>query len=888
MSMLMAVWVSGAALGQVTESVGPCQHIKNGGFESSVLTEDGKDTVRIDDWEAWPKAWTCKPGKQATTRPTSKQPYPSVSQGAQYAVLVLRKGQVDSTWLSQRLGQVTLQDVGKVYVATVDGGARLQDLTKIAELEVAFRTGVQKGQPGDSLGQPGRYPLLDGQGMRPVSTWFAPSANDVGKPISLVIRLTGVSVQSGSDQYVIDNARLTVGPADRLESMLSGLPRAASSLLAVQLWKQKGILPSDMMKRYLLTALDKAQKDWRNDYEQRKTPAQITAYQERLKARFVQSIGGLPERSPLNARTVGTVSKPGYRVEKVLFNSQPAHAVSAALFLPDPSRHKPPYPGVIVPCGHSLTGKAMDLYQRACALAALNGLAALIFDPIDQGERHQSLDTTGKGRFGGTSGHNMVAAGSIPLGRSTARYEIWDGMRCIDYLQSRSDIDPKRIGCMGNSGGGTQTAYLMALDDRIGAAAPSCYICSLYGRLIRNYEPQDAEQNIFGQLSWGMDHADYCMMRAPKPTLLCTATRDYFNIEDAWNAFRDAKRLYTNMGFSERMSLVEADEPHGYSLHLRQAAVRWMMRWLLGKDEAIVEPSDLKVLTEDEIRCTPKGEVLLLDGQRSVYDLNRDYARELAQKRKSVWDSTPRTDLLKRVRDIAGIREIGSLPRPKAEKVGTERSEGYRVDQYILVPEEGIYLPALLYLPQSEPIRQCVLYIHSDGKDADTATLRKIVASGQAVLAVDLRGIGETQSPSRPYFSADYHGRDGQDFFTAYLLGRCLMGMRAEDIRACALWLREGHVLPQNVPVHLVTVGQLGVPALHAAALNPDLFASVRLVRSLTSWSNVVELGFVKTPYSSMVHGALTVYDLPDLARLLGDKLTLEEPVDAFGRPAKR
>src|SRR5262249_9565783 len=137
--------------------------------------------------------------------------------------------------------------------------------------------------------------------------------------------------------------------------------------------------------------------------------------------------------------------------------------------------------------------------------------------------------------------HTMVGVSSIPLGTSTARYRIWDGMRSLDYLASRPDIDPNRLGCTGNSGGGTLTSYLMALGERIAGAAPSCYLPSLR-RLLETIGPQDAEQNIHAQIAFGMDHADYVMMRAPRPTLMCVATRDFFDINGAWNSFRQAKR----------------------------------------------------------------------------------------------------------------------------------------------------------------------------------------------------------------------------------------------------------------------------------------------------------------------------------------------------------
>ncbi len=648
--------------------------------------------------------------------------------------------------------------------------------------------------------------------------------------------------------------------------------------------------PHNMMNRYLLGQVEKAQVRWNKEYESRKTPEQISAYQKRLKQRFTEAIGGFPERTPLKARVVEKIERDGYRVEKVIYESQPRHFVSAALFLPDAKRHKPPYPGVLVPCGHSSNGKAMNVYQRVCALAALNGLAALIFDPVDQGERGQLLDEHGKPRLVGTRGHNMIGAGSILLGRNTARYEIWDGMRSIDYLQSRPEVDPERIGCTGNSGGGTQTSYFMALDERIDAAAPACYICGLFGRLLKQNGAQDAEQNIFVQLAFGMDHADYCMMRAPKPTLLCTATHDFFNIEDAWQSFRAAKRLYTRMGYGDRMCLVETDEKHGFSLRLREAAVRWMLRWLDGRDEAIFEPEDLTVLTDAEIQCTPRGQVMLLEGARSVYDLNRDYAAELAETRKKLWADTPRKEMLERVRKLAGIRALGELPQPKARKLKAIERNGYRIERLLLEPEAGIVLPALWMVPEGGGSKGAVLYLHQDGKHVDAAPggpIEKLVLGGKVVLAVDLRGVGETQQKPQKYFTPSIHGKEGQDFYIAYHLARTYVGMRAEDVAVAARWLSQQPGWEKPAGLELVAVGHMTVPAVHAAALEPELFRKVRLVRPLVSWTNVVECGYAHTPFVSLVHAALLAYDLPDLAAVAGEKLQIVEPLDALGEPAE-
>jgi len=643
--------------------------------------------------------------------------------------------------------------------------------------------------------------------------------------------------------------------------------------------KTGGVAPKEMMHAYLMRLAGEAFDRRTAAYEKLKTPEQLAARQKAMRAFFVEALGGFPDRTPLNAKVVAKEKRDGYRIEKVIFESRPRHFVTAVLYLPDA---KPPFPGVLVPCGHSHNGKAAGAYQSISILLARNGMAAFCYDPIDQGERFQLLDDAGKPVVGGTTAHSLLGVGSTLLGVNTATFRIWDGMRAIDYLAGRPEVDAKQIGCTGNSGGGTLTSYLMALDERIVCAAPSCYLTSLR-RLVETIGPQDAEQNIHAQIARGMDHADYAMIRAPRPTLICCATRDFFDIGGTWDTFRQAKRFYGRLGFAERVDLAETDAKHGFGTPLREATVRWMRRWLMGIDEPVTE-GEIAVSSDAEMQCTPRGQVMLLEGARSTYDVNIALARELAGKRTGFSRAA--------VRRITGIRRLADLPEPEVRTAGEADGEGHRVVKLVIEPEEGIRLPTLAFVPARRR-GSAVLYVHGEGKQAAVGSdgpVGKLVADGRLVLAVDLRGMGETSaSASRKRGIAHYVGGDWKDLYLAYLLGRSYLSMRAEDILVCARFLAGYGGSDKPQPVALVSMGRTGPAALHAAALEPDAFASIAIEGSLASWSSIVGNPPAAGHFENVVHGALRSYDLPDLVGAIPRKrLQWKAPVDALGRPAGR
>ena len=646
-----------------------------------------------------------------------------------------------------------------------------------------------------------------------------------------------------------------------------------------------------MMHEWMLTLLDKAEARWIENYEKAKTPEEIAEYQKVRKDFFFKQIGAFPERNPLNPVITGKVEKEGYTVEKVRYESQPNFWVTANFFMPDETKYPKPWPGVLVACGHSANGKGYTNYQRVSALLALNGMAALIFDPIDQGERLQYKRPNPPISV---HAHNLLGIGCMALGHNTNWFEIWDGMRGIDYLKSRPEVNPEMIGACGLSGGGTQTAYFMALDDRIEVAASLCYLTSLAGMYRRGLPESDAEQHVFGQLDFGLEHADYCMMRAPKPTMIGCATKDFFPIKQTWDSYRYSKRMFGLLGYPERMNLAETFNTHGYDLFLRTATVRFMKRFLIGGSEAVVGPNKTEPITEpdrvleltpEELRVTETGSIQDIPGARTTFDINRDFAKELTAKRAELWTKTPVDEMRVKVREQALFREskdIAPLTVLSSEDIPEliaapdglipPLAEAQRI---VFQVEPKLYMTALWLVPRNADMTKVTLFVSDKGKADGAEIVNGLLESGRPVLTVDLRGYGETQQLGQNYFNCNHFGQDGWDCYFAFDLNKTYVGFRAEDLFNLSRFLKT-ELKAQKVDC--IAMNEASIPALHAEFCEPETFGHLTVVNTLVSWTNMVENGgFSHTPLASIVHGALQVYDLPDLRAALekAGKLTV-------------
>ncbi|MDG2381578.1 MAG: hypothetical protein P8N76_07880 [Pirellulaceae bacterium] len=638
---------------------------------------------------------------------------------------------------------------------------------------------------------------------------------------------------------------------------------ATAPLLAGQL----EVMPKGGEKVVFETLLQQS----RRHYQQRKvevkaalaSPTTAGRRQRQLLRDFRRIIGELPQRkNALNARTTGVIECNGYKIEKVVYESRPNHHVTANLYLP--TKGKGPFPGVAVACGHSANGKAYESYQKVCTLLALNGFVTLIYDPICQGERHQLVDAPRHG----TTTHAMLNAGSLLVGRSIVGYEAWDGIRSIDYLLSRHEVDQEKpIGLTGTSGGGTQTNFLMALDPRVGPAAPSCYVM----RKQRKYEtigPADGCQHLPSEVALGIDHIDYYWMRAPKPTLTLAAQQDFFDYESTKDAATEAASLYTVLGQPERTALFSHGGEHGFLEPHREAVVGWMKRWLNDDTKQVREPA-MQLQPERSLQVTSTGQVATAFKQAdTVAKMNLARARELSDQRRRFWGDRDPADCLAEV-----ARQIGLTQASEEKTIQLKETidrDKYRIEKLLIRQRNMVPLPGLLFLPNDKS-RKCpaVIIVDSVGKTNAAAVggdNEKLVQAGWVVLALDIAGVGETADQGS---KAKYYNSEHRIANLAFHIGRPLLGQRVDQILAAASSLSEFHDFES---VHLIGRGKTGPVVLHAAALDRR-FASVAVNDSIESWvEDVVAKPLTRDLLGYVVPGALLKYDLPDLIEVIAPR----------------
>ena len=621
------------------------------------------------------------------------------------------------------------------------------------------------------------------------------------------------------------------------------------------------------------------------------TRAEAEARQREVRKKIIGLLGGFPEKTPLNARTLGTTQASGYRIEKVLFDSQPNFPVTALLYIPDVRQGK--LPGIVMAPGHGPTGKASDFVMASTF--ARNGFVVLSYDPIGQGERMMYPDPAHPGQdlaSRPTGEHGEAGLQPTLIGDAVARYFAWDGMRAVDYLQSRPEVDPAHIGAFGCSGGGAMTALLGALEPRVAATAVACYTTN-YDTLLPSIGPQDAEQSIPGFIAAGLDFPDWVELAAPRPYAIVGTVSDMFPWAGLLTTAQEARRFYALFDPSaegtptggpmpptptgptlnpDTSNTIPATAPlqviagiggHGNLTPITSQIVSFFMVNLAHSTAAPnVPPPPARGagfapaptgLPADALQVTPTGQVLTsYPTAETVHTLNLKHAAlKLPKNPKPL--TTPQLQ--------AAIREV----------THAEAMPGGSPLEFkdFKLPDFGPQTPA--------PI-PAVLIVMSDkrGSPANPQAsndVNGLAKEGNFVLGFIPRpsppGTEETKSPILgPFYMTELR---------AEINGKTILGMRVDDvIHAVDYLAARRDVDPNNITA--VASGHMGLVLLHAAILDPRL-KHITIDHTLESYASLLKAPMPLDAPQDILPGVLLRYDIPDLARALGPRLTFTDPL---------
>lgn len=622
-----------------------------------------------------------------------------------------------------------------------------------------------------------------------------------------------------------------------------------------------------MMHEFLLRRIGGQERATEALRAKLRTRADAAAFIRERAAMVKQCFGPLPEKTPLHPRVTGRVEREAYTIENVIFESRPNFLVTGNLYLPKGGAS--PRPAVVGVCGHSDNGKAAGSYQAFAQGLARLGYVVLLIDPTGQGERVQRLTPELKPvmRYN-THEHNFVGNQQLLVGEVFGTWQAWDGIRALDYLLTRPEVDSRHTMVTGNSGGGTITTWMCALEPRLTGAAPSCFI-NTFRRMFESEQPADSEQCPPHTLALGLDHSDFFLPYLPRPLRLLGQERDPFDARGLEQSCAHLRQLYGLVGAADQVGLFIGPDGHGYHQKNREAMYGFFHQ-LTGSAAASAEPP-LTLEKDETLRCTPQGQVGAMSS-RTVMAFTNEKARALRAARRPLAGAELRRAVAAVLRlpareGVPDYRILPALPRRGYPK----RSAGH----YAVETEPGIL--SIVYRLSDQPLvsrpprgaKRAVLYVSHQSADAELRTeplIRELVGSDAeaAFYACDLRGIGESQPNTTLKSFLDPYGSDY--FYAVYgvMFDRPYPAQRTFDLLRLVDWLGSiGHE-----DIHVVAKGWGTIPATLAAVLD-ERITRVTLKHALTSYSEVAEAEDYDWPLSSFIPEVLKSFDLPDCYRAL-------------------
>jgi dienelactone hydrolase len=587
------------------------------------------------------------------------------------------------------------------------------------------------------------------------------------------------------------------------------------------------------------------------------------ARRAKLREAMFAAMGPFPEKPcPLEPREVGIIKREGYRIEKLLFQSRPGVWVTASAYVPEGVKGK--VPAVLAVHGHWPWARRDPVVQARCLGLVKLGFFVLAVDAFGAGERHP---TPGKGVYHGA----LLGSTLWPAGHTLLGMQVYDNRRAVDYLVSRPEVDGERLGVTGASGGGNQTMYAGALDERFAAVVPvcsvgtyqsylqvACCVCELLPGVLRFTE----EGDVLGLV-------------APRALLVINATKDafQFSVGEANKSLERARAIWKLYGTELKVRHDTFESPHDYNQAMREAMYGWMTCWLKneGEGKPIPEPKH-ELETVEDLSCFPDGkhpEGFLFPPTFAAREAGKLLAGFTDKKRdhKEAWEAAALA-MRARLRDEV-LGESPKLPRNLARTEGAERGEGYVKTPVWLEPEPSLTLFATMRAldVKGEKRPSCVL-LHLDGQDAalKQPLASALVEKGWVVVALEVRGTGKSQPAKDGVRDAADHNSAEH----ALLVGRPLLGQWVFDVRCLLDWLGQQPTLKAEQRA-VVGFGQAGLLALVAAGVLDEHVCAAAAIDAMVTLVTEEAYG-PGTRMGLLAPGLLRAGDVPHLAALLAPR----------------
>jgi len=622
----------------------------------------------------------------------------------------------------------------------------------------------------------------------------------------------------------------------------------------------------------------KAFEYFKREEEEKSSIKSIEEFEKRrnrIREYFIDAIGGLDiEKTDLKAKITGTVERENYIINKIVYQSIPGFYVTANLYLPKEIEEKAP--AVLFACGHWEWAKTAPEYQRICIELVNNGFVVLAVDPIGQGERMQYYDKFLKRTLvrWGTMEHSYAGLQCTLTGAGIARYFTWDLIRAIDLLESLPDVDNERIGITGNSGGGTQTSYMLLVEPRLKVAVPCTYITSRE-EYMKTGQAHDNEQNIFKAISMGLNYDDFVTGFAPKPVMIGAVDSDFFCIEGTLRSYERAKAIYKLYGKEEDIKLYVTKGTHSYNDELREEAVGWFVKYLKGEKRS--KSSDIKVEEDETLRCTISGQVLAeFDDAKNITELNYDYFKKYHKK------ISGKEDIREKLLEILNLPQDKRPLYPRTIESGS--FNGFPYKKVFMFTETDITTAGVYF--SGEGSNLCTLLLLDNGTEdvlKEFDLIRSFLSRGD-VFVYDPRGIGSVKCRDiNLHEFYEYYGTEYKLNFDLIMLGTSMTALRVFDI------LRAFEYVKEVNPKATLSIAGKGVSSIYAlfASVIDESVKEIYLEDILYSYEELISSRYYRYDPRLEIYGIARYFDIKDLISCISDRnVVLVNPRDSRGEIA--